>query len=103
MSNITKGLMCLCLAGFVAACSEPEPEIVTIAPSIDKLISSYDGVVESFHPKSLDDFHPDQLFEQIVVGNGTLAPVQKVRQRYRHGSPIHRVSTRQGAVSRRGR
>lgn len=37
MSTTTKILAGLCLVGFVAACSEPEPEMVTVAPTIDKM------------------------------------------------------------------
>ena len=39
----------------------------SIAPRVDRLLTTFDGLPIAFNPTSLDDFHPDQLFESMDI------------------------------------
>ncbi|MFT7639184.1 MAG: type VI secretion system protein ImpC, partial [Pirellulaceae bacterium] len=64
--------------------------LAAMAPRIDKLLSSIDGSPISFCPTSLDDFHPDQLFESLEV----FAEMRKLRRQLKNPNLFAAAATK---------
>ena len=65
----------------------------SIAPRVDRLLTTFDGLPIAFNPTSLDDFHPDQLFESMDI----FAEMRKLKRQLKNGKDDLSIARGQAA------